>query len=136
MHADREVLRAAIDAGAAGYLVKDCSIDEIAEVIRTATDDESPLSPALAASMLHEVRHLDEPDEPDRVVTKREEKILQLIADGCSTGEVTESSASARRRSRTTWRRSTRSSTPATAPRPCSKRCGWASSASAERRAE
>lgn len=90
MHADRDVLRAALDAGAAGYLVKDCSIDEIAEVIRMAADDDSPLSPALAASMLDEVRRLEEPDETDRVVTKREEEVLQLIADGCSTGEVAE----------------------------------------------
>ena len=37
-------------------------------------------------------------------------------------------STSARRRSRTTWPRSTRSSMPGTAPRPCSRPCGWASS--------
>ncbi len=46
------------------------------------------LSP-LASSMLAEVRRLEEPDA-DRVVTKREEEVLQLIADGCSTGEVAE----------------------------------------------
>jgi two-component system response regulator DegU len=87
MHADKDVLQRAIAAGASGYLVKDCSLDEIAEAVRLAADDTA-LSPALASSMLAEVRRLDEPD--DRVVTKREEEVLQLIADGCSTGEVAE----------------------------------------------
>ena len=43
-----------------------------------------------ARSMLEEVRRIDEPRtaEEDRVVTKREEEVLQLIADGCSTPEV------------------------------------------------
>jgi len=91
MHADREVLQAALAAGAAGYLVKDCSIDEIADTVRMAADAANSLSPAVAASMLDEVRRLEEPEtEPDRVITKREEEVLQLIADGCSTGEVAE----------------------------------------------
>src|SRR5687767_2395676 len=34
MHADKEVLADAIRAGASGYLVKDCSTEEIAEAIR------------------------------------------------------------------------------------------------------
>ena len=42
--------------------------------------------------MLDEVRKLDQPPraEDERVVTKREEEVLQLIADGCSTPEVAE----------------------------------------------
>ncbi|MBK5222396.1 MAG: response regulator transcription factor [Acidimicrobiia bacterium] len=92
MHADQEVLAAAIRSGASGYLVKDCSTEEIADAIRSAVSGETTLSPALAASMLNEVRKLDAPDKPeeDRVVTKREEEVLQLIADGCSTPEVAE----------------------------------------------
>lgn len=90
MHADKEVLQEAIRAGAAGYLVKDCSIDEIVETVTMAADDSSALSQPLAASMLAEVRSLDAPGGAERVVTKREEEVLQLIADGCSTGEVAE----------------------------------------------
>ncbi len=88
MHADKDVLQRAIQAGASGYLVKDCSLDEIADAVRMAAGDAA-LSPSLASSMLEEVRRLDVPDE-ERVVTKREEEVLQLIADGCSTGEVAE----------------------------------------------
>jgi DNA-binding NarL/FixJ family response regulator len=92
MHADQEVLAAAIRAGASGYLVKDCSTEEIASAVRMAASGETALSPQLAASMLNEVRKLDPPTAPDeeRVVTRREEEVLQLIADGCSTSEVAE----------------------------------------------
>jgi len=91
MHADESVVSDALRAGAVGYLVKDCSTDEIAEAIRLAASDES-LSPALAGAMLDEVRRIDpEPaEESDQVVTKREVEVLQLIADGCSTPEVAE----------------------------------------------
>ena len=91
MHADQDVLANAIRAGACGYLVKDCSTEEIAEAVRMASNGDTALSPQLAASMLNEVRKLDQaPTREDRVVTKREEEVLQLIADGCSTPEVAE----------------------------------------------
>jgi DNA-binding NarL/FixJ family response regulator len=79
-------------AGATGYLTKDCSTREIAEAVRMAAEGDTVLSPQLARSMLAEVRKLDQPRTPDeeRVVTKREEEVLQLIADGCSTPEVAE----------------------------------------------
>jgi len=91
MHADQEVLAAAIRAGASGYLVKDCSTEEIASAVRMAASGETALSPQLAASMLDEVRKLDQPvGEEERVITRREEEVLQLIANGCSTPEVAE----------------------------------------------
>lgn len=92
MHADSDVLASAIRAGASGYLVKDCSTDEVAEAVRMAANGDTALSPQLAATMLDEVRRLDRPTDSDdeRVVTRREEEVLQLIADGCSTPEVAE----------------------------------------------
>ena len=55
-----------------------------------AANGETALSPQLAKTMLSEVRKIDEKAgrEEDRLVTKREEEVLQLIADGCSTPEV------------------------------------------------
>jgi DNA-binding NarL/FixJ family response regulator len=91
MHADQEVLTSAIRAGASGYLVKDCSTEEIASAVRMAVSGETALSPQLAASILDEVRRLDRPSsDEERIVTRREEEVLQLIADGCSTPEVAE----------------------------------------------
>jgi two-component system response regulator DegU len=93
MHADESVISEALRAGAAGYLVKDCSIDEIASAIRMAANDEADLSPSLAGAMLSEVRRMTpEPslEDNEKVVTRREIDVLQLIADGCSTPEVAE----------------------------------------------
>ena len=90
MHADQDVLADAIRAGANGYLVKDCSTDEIASAIETVAGGETALSPRLAASLLAEVRRQEDQVEQTRIITKREEEVLQHIADGCSTPEVAE----------------------------------------------
>lgn len=86
MHADQDVIAAAIRAGASGYLVKDCSFEEVAATVREAISGE--VSPQVAASMLREARGLV--DETESVITKREIEVLQLIADGCATPEVAE----------------------------------------------
>ena len=89
MHADREVLARAIRAGAAGYLVKDCSTDEVVRTVRIAASGETALSPELAASMLAEAQKLETPaDALEPIISKREEEVLQLVADGLSTSEV------------------------------------------------
>lgn len=91
MHGDASVIEQAIKAGAVGYLTKDCSIDEVVEAIRMAANGETALSPQLAQTMLREVRKIHGTEKEDeRVISKREEEVLQLIADGCSTGEVAE----------------------------------------------
>ena len=90
MHADHDILGDAIRAGANGYLVKDCSTDEIAQAIDAVACGETALSPGLAASMLAEVRNQDGSQQSERIITAREEEVLQLIADGCSTPEVAE----------------------------------------------
>jgi two-component system response regulator DegU len=90
MHVDKDIIESAIKAGAVGYLTKDCSIDEIIEAVKMAANGETALSPQLAQTMLAEVRKIDAPTirDEDRLITKREEEVLQLIADGCSTPEV------------------------------------------------
>ena len=91
MHTDPETLSAALRAGAVGYLVKDCTADEVAEAVRLAANGDTVLSPQLAESLLAEVRRLNEPQHPvseERIVSEREEEVLQLITDGGSTPEV------------------------------------------------
>jgi DNA-binding NarL/FixJ family response regulator len=84
MHADQDVIRRAVKAGASGYLVKDCSIDEVVEMVRQVASHDIALSPSLAVSMLHEA------SKPlgERILTAREEELLQLIGEGLSTPEV------------------------------------------------
>jgi DNA-binding NarL/FixJ family response regulator len=89
MHADDEMVVRAIRAGASGYLVKDCSVEEVAGTVRRVAAGQTALSPELAASMLAEVRRLERAGEPaEPVITRREAEVLQLVADGLSTTEV------------------------------------------------
>jgi DNA-binding NarL/FixJ family response regulator len=81
MHSDDDSLARAIRAGAAGYLVKDCSTDEVVDTIEKVASGEVTLSPELAASMLEE-------DAGEPVISEREKEVLQLIADGLSPAEV------------------------------------------------
>jgi two-component system response regulator DegU len=98
MHADAEVLTRALAAGAVGYLVKDSSTDEVVHAVRLAAGGDTILSPELAGSMLSEVHRLtDTPAgaaapaaENEGIITKREEEVLQLVAEGLSTPEVAE----------------------------------------------
>src|SRR5438874_5562971 len=66
MHADRDVLVDAIRAGAAGYLVKDCSTEEVVQAVRLAASGETALSPELAASMLAAAHQLRDEEQTTR----------------------------------------------------------------------
>jgi two-component system response regulator DegU len=92
MHSDSPTLTSAIRAGASGYLLKDARIEEVADAIRTAARGDTALTPELATSMLEEFRRLARGDQrmPGPILTKREEEVLQHIADGLSTQEVAE----------------------------------------------
>jgi DNA-binding NarL/FixJ family response regulator len=81
MHSDDDSLARAIRAGASGYLVKDCSTDEVVDTIEKVASGEVALSPELAASMLEE-------DAGEPVISEREKEVLQLIADGLSPTEL------------------------------------------------
>ena len=89
MHVDRDLIERSLRAGAVGYITKDCSTGELIEALLMAASGEIALSPQLAITMLDEVRRIDrDARDEDRLVTRREEEVLQLIADGCSTPEV------------------------------------------------
>ena len=81
MHSDDDSVTRAIRAGAAGYLVKDCSTNQVVDTIEKVASGEVTLSPELAASMLEE-------DAGEPVISEREKEVLQLIADGLSPAEV------------------------------------------------
>lgn len=90
MHADHEIVRLAVRAGAVGFLLKECSTDEIVDAVSMAARGRPILSPGVAASMLDEVRQIcaDSEASPASAITRREANVLQLIVDGCSTPEV------------------------------------------------
>lgn len=89
MHAEPAVVGEAIRAGAAGYLVKDCTTDDIVSMLAAVAAGEAALSPDLASSMLEAAQPVATAvGEPESILTKREEEVLKLIADGASTPDV------------------------------------------------
>jgi two-component system response regulator DesR len=71
-------LRRALDAGAAGYLLKDAPADRLADAIRRVHAGLRAVDPELAAAAW---------DEADPL-TDRERQVLRLAADGLSTAKI------------------------------------------------
>jgi two-component system, NarL family, response regulator DegU len=87
MHGEQALRHEAIDAGASAFLTKDCSMQEVVDtVVKTAGGDVG-FSTGIAAAILNELGRA-ELERTESPLTPREEEILQLIADGCSTTEV------------------------------------------------
>jgi len=78
---DSEVL-AAIEAGAAGYLLKDAPIDDLKRAVEASARGEAVLSPTIATRLMHQVR------EPGPAISEREREVLSLISRGRSNREV------------------------------------------------
>lgn len=83
MFADPTTLQEAIRAGAAGYLVKDCTTEDMLAVVRTVATGGIALSAGAAGSLM-ELAHEDH----DTVLSRREVEVLQLLAEGASTADV------------------------------------------------
>jgi DNA-binding NarL/FixJ family response regulator len=88
MHADKGVLDRALRAGAVGYLVKDCTMEEVVRTVQQAASGETTLSAELAGAMLAEAVQPMSDVPAESIITRREEEVLQLIAEGLSTTEV------------------------------------------------
>lgn len=81
---EEEDLYQAVKSGAAGYLLKDSSSDEVAQAIRVVAGGQSLISPAMAAKLLEEFKEISSTDRrlnPPRL-TDRELEVLGLVARG------------------------------------------------------
>jgi len=97
-HADVESFTHAMQAGANGYLVKANALSELATALRLCAAGETVIAPQMKSVMLGEAQRSRERAsvgvaagagaKARGLITKREEEVLQLIADGCSTPEV------------------------------------------------
>ncbi|EDY19689.1 two component transcriptional regulator, LuxR family [Chthoniobacter flavus Ellin428] len=77
---DDKIFRA-ICAGAAGYLLKTSSIEDIAAAIRTAAAGGSPINPTIARRVL-EMFSKANPPARDYGLTPREQEILEVLVQG------------------------------------------------------
>lgn len=80
---DGDILRA-VEAGAAGYLLKDVARAELADAVRAAARGETVLAPSIAARLVDRLR--SRPERPR--LSERETAVLRLVAEGCTNADI------------------------------------------------
>ncbi len=89
MHSENRFVLAALEAGASGYLLKDCASEELLRALRTVKSGQLYLSPAIARTALDGYKTRDtEKSSVFSLLTDREREVLQLLAEGFTTKEV------------------------------------------------
>jgi DNA-binding NarL/FixJ family response regulator len=90
---DEADLFEALRAGANGYLLKEVSIDEVADAVRVVARGHSLVSPSMASKLLVEFNRLAARAEvrqqtDSASLTGRELEVLRLVADGLTNREI------------------------------------------------
>lgn len=90
MHSDRRFVSGMLEAGASGYLLKDCAFEELAGAIRSVTSNHTYLSPRVAdivvKNYVNKAYGGGIPSLP--ALTNREREMLQLLAEGKTTKQI------------------------------------------------
>ncbi|MGH3332127.1 MAG: response regulator transcription factor [Nocardioidaceae bacterium] len=81
------VLVQAIEAGAAGFVSKTRGLSEVTAAVRAAAAGESVISPEMLSRLLPKLSRSSGP-EPD--LTKREQEVLSMLAQGLSNAAIAE----------------------------------------------
>lgn len=91
MHANKQYIKGMFEAGASGYLFKNCAYDELIKAIRTVYSGKKYLSDAITEIMIQDYLGKEE-DLPltDSELTERESEILKLIAEGVSVSDISD----------------------------------------------
>jgi len=84
---DDEAVRAMLQAGAIGYVLKTASIDDMANTIRTAYSGKSVFSPEVMSALLN-APQVTPPQ--DFGLTPREHEVLKLLVNGLNNTEIAE----------------------------------------------
>jgi DNA-binding NarL/FixJ family response regulator len=91
-HLERYQILNMVKAGAHGYLLKDCSFEEMAKAIRLVMANKTYLSPGVVEVVVEDYVRSGSP--PDQLglsqLTAREREVLQLVAEGKSTKQIAE----------------------------------------------
>ncbi|MGH9165110.1 MAG: response regulator [Acidimicrobiales bacterium] len=90
---EEDDLYEAIKAGANGYLLKEISVEEVAQSIRAVMRGQSLITPSMASKLLVEfnalVKRVNERTQlPGPALTNREIEVLRLVAKGHSNREI------------------------------------------------
>lgn len=77
VHEDDEILFDALCSGATGYLLKGLRHEELMQAIREAHAGGAPMSASIARKVVDSFRN-----EPQTILSSREQEVLQLLCDG------------------------------------------------------
>jgi two-component system, NarL family, response regulator NreC len=90
MHSDRRFVLGMLEAGASGYVLKDCAFGELTRAIRQVAAGHAYLSPKIAAVAVK--RNMNKTSSSvtssSSILTSREREILQLLAEGLTSKEI------------------------------------------------
>jgi len=79
------LIRATLDAGATGFLIKDALKDDLIKAIRSVAAGQPYLAPAAQRQLMELLR---KPWESKEALTERETDVLRLIAEGLSNKHI------------------------------------------------
>ena len=88
---DGDAAIAAIKAGAKGLMLKDVSLEDLAQAIRALADNKTAYQPAMTESLMAAIRRTppaSSGDEAGEPLTAREKEVLHLICAGYSNKEI------------------------------------------------
>lgn len=89
-HTDKRYVHHMLEAGACGYVLKIAAHDELLRAVRAASLGRTYLSPEIAGSVVERSTHKAPPGEPSAYSSlgPREREVLQLVAEGKTSGET------------------------------------------------
>ena len=88
---DGDAAMAAIKAGAKGLMLKDVSLEDLAQAIRALADDRTAFQPAMTESLMAALSRnppASSDPYPSEPLTAREKEVLHLICAGYSNKEI------------------------------------------------
>ncbi len=92
MHSDRRFVSGMLDAGASGYLLKDCAFEELTTAINDVLKNRIFLSHEITDIVVKDylIKSSEKPLSAFAKLTVREREVLQLLAEGKSTKQAAE----------------------------------------------
>ncbi len=87
MHADKRFVAGMFEAGAMGYLLKDCAYDELVRAIRQVMSGRTYLCTMISGVVIRDYIQRMRKSEPS-LLSPREKEILQLLAEGSTTKRI------------------------------------------------